>query len=187
MVLMKRSIVGVFLLLLAGGAFSARAQVVPSATKGQFSITAGALGSVFQPDYSIVNGPGTSPNRLYGVGGYVDLKFSRWLQFEAEGRWLRFNTLNNVTEESYLIGPRFPIHHFHFLRATPYVKALAGAGNGNFLTAPSLAVAYGAGVDCKLSKHIYVRAFDFEYQQWRVTPTQLWPYGASVGIGYKIF
>ena len=172
---------------------TAGAQVVPSATARQFSVTAGALGSVFQPDFSVSNGVGTSPNRLYGVGAYVDVKFTRWVQLEAEGRWLRFNTTlangynEGNGEDTYLIGPRIPIHHFRFLHATPYGKVLFGLGNGTFLTAPAFNIAYGGGVDLRLTKRLSLRAFDFEYQQWHVTPKALWPYGGSVGIGYKIF
>jgi opacity protein-like surface antigen len=54
-------------------------------------------------------------------------------------------------------------------------------------------IAYGGGVDFKLTKRISARG-DFEYQQWPQWPdipgipnSPLYPYGASVGIGYKIF
>ena len=151
------------------------------------SLTAGALGSVFQPGFSAIGGPGEAPNRIYGAGAYADVRFSRWVQFEGEGRWMHLNTLYGVNEDTYLAGPRIPLHTFHFLRATPYAKALVGLGYGKFLTNPALTVAYGGGVDLRLTKKISIRAGDFEYQQWRVTPTTLWPYGVSVGIGYKIF
>ena len=44
------------------------------------------LGSVFQPDYA-GNGIAESCSQCtcYGVGAYVDLKFSRWVQVEGEG------------------------------------------------------------------------------------------------------
>ena len=63
---------------------------------------------------------------------------------------------------------------------------LVGIGSGSFLTGRTLAVAYGGGVDYRLTRRFTLRAFDFEYQQWRVTPT-LYPYGGSVGLSYKIF
>jgi hypothetical protein len=139
---------------------------------------------MFQPDYAGEGIAQTSPNRLYGVGAYVDARFSRWVQIEAEGRWLRFNQYLGIDENSYLIGPRIPIKTFH--RLTPYGKVLVGAGTGSFLTGQSFVISYGGGVDYRLSRKFTLRAFDFEYQQWNVTPT-LWPYGGSVGLSYKIF
>jgi opacity protein-like surface antigen len=178
----------VFILLAAA---SARAQVVPSATNGRLSLTAGALGSVFQPDYAGFGVPETAPNRLYGVGAFVDVRFTRWIQVEAEGRWLRFNEFEGINEDNYLIGPRLPIHHFRFLHATPYGKALVGVARMNFEDNDAWGrftdIAYGGGVDFQLNKRFSARG-DFEYQQWpKWLNTSLYPYGASVGIGYKIF
>ncbi len=137
-----------------------------------------------QPDYAGEGIAQTSPNRLYGVGAYVDARFSRWLQIEAEGRWLRFNEYKNINEDSYQIGPRVPIATFHGV--TPYGKFLVGLGSGDFLTGNTLVLTYGGGVDYRLSRRLTLRAIDFEYQQWRVNPL-LSPYGGSVGIGYRIF
>ncbi len=158
--------------------------MVPAATSNSFTLTAGGLGSAFQPDYAGEGIAQTSPNRLYGFGAYVDARFTRWVQLEAEGRWLRFNPYLGINENDYLIGPRIPIVTFH--RVTPYGKFLVGMGNGSFLTGSTFVLAYGGGVDYRLSRRFTVRAFDFEYQQWQVTPT-LHPYGGSVGLSYKIF
>jgi hypothetical protein len=199
--MMKRptlaSTVVLFCILFAAGA--ARAQVVPSATRGHLSLTAGGLASVFQPDYECCGIAGTASNRLYGVGAFVDVRFSRWFQVEGEGRWLRFNEWEGVDQDNYLIGPRLPIHRFQFLHATPYVKVLAGMGRMNFEDNGGLGryadIAYGGGVDFRLTKRFSARG-DFEYQQWPRWPnipesgianTTLFPYGASVGVGYKIF
>ena len=142
--------------------------------------------SAFQPDfYALYDVPGESPNRLYGGGAYVDVHFSRWLQIEAEGRWLHFNELFGINENTYLIGPRIAPYTFH--KFTPYGKALIGLGNGSLLTGTTLTIAYGGGVDYRLTRRLTLRCFDFEYQQWRVTPTALYPYGGSVGLSYKIF
>ena len=178
-------------ILLAAGTLSASAQVAPAATSRQLSITVGGLGSVFQPDYGGGGFAGTSPNRLYGLGTYVDVRFTRWFQVEAEGRWLRFNQLDNINQSNYLIGPRLPIRRFW--RATPYAKVLVGLGDMNFeygeATGRYTDIAYGGGVDIKMTRRISVRAFDFEYQQWPrwFNGQQLYPYGASVGVSYKIF
>lgn len=139
---------------------------------------------MFQPDYAGLGVAQTSPQSLFGAGAYVDAKFSRWAQLEAEGRWMRFNTYLGINENTYLIGPRVPICSFHGL--SPYGKFLVGFGNGSFLTGNTFVLSYGGGVDYQLSKRLTLRAFDFEFQQWRVTPT-LYPYGGSVGISYKIF
>lgn len=175
-----------FCVLLASYPVSARAQVVPAATRSGLSLSAGGLGSAFQPDLTYAEGAeaGTSPNRLYGFGGYVDARFSRWVQIEAEGRWLHFNQFQGINENSYLIGPRIPIHDFHGW--TPYGKALVGFGTSSYLNGRAGAFAFGGGVDYRLTRKLTLRAFDFEYQRWSVTPT-LWPYGGSVGISYKIF
>lgn len=200
-VTMKRptlaSTLALFLILFAAGAAAARAQVVPSATRGHLSLTAGALASAFQPDYACCAVPATAPNRLYGLGAFVDVRFTRWVQIEAEGRWLRFNEFEGIDQDNYLIGPRLPIHDFRFLNATPYVKVLAGMAKMNFEDNDGhgkyAALAYGGGVDFRLSKRFSARG-DFEYQQWPRWPnaigfanTTLFPYGASVGVGYRVF
>jgi opacity protein-like surface antigen len=163
------------------------------------------MGSIFQPDFK---GNWTPTNNqwiptaeasdwaLIGIGAYVDVKFSRWLQFEGEARFSRFNQYQNIHQDNYLVGPRIPIHRYG--RFTPYAKALVGitsmdmgpnpndAGpdpTGRFLT-----IAYGGGVDMKLTKRFTLRPVDVEYQQvpsWFGSSVS--PYGASVGIGYKIF
>jgi hypothetical protein len=187
---MKRLIVLSFATLL--GVASASAQVEPSAFQRQLSITAGAFASGFQPDYAGGLIAQTAPNRLYGVGAYVDVKFTRWIQIEGEGRWLRFNQFNNINESNYLIGPRLPIRRLRFWRATPYAKALIGLGKMNFeyneATGSFTDIAYGGGLDIRVTRKISLRAVDFEYQEWpKWVNSSLYPYGVSVGVGYKIF
>jgi opacity protein-like surface antigen len=196
MVPIRRFIAAFFAFLFAAGVLCSHAQVVPSANRGKFSLTAGGLGSVFQPDYAGLGEPETSPQRLYGAGAFVDLKFTHWIQIEAEGRWLRFNTFNGIDEDTYLAGPRLPIHRFRFFGATPYVKALAGYGRMTFENKHGwgryTAVAYGGGVDFRVTKRISARLPDFEYQQWpnwsegTKKSYTLWPYGLSVGVSYRI-
>jgi Outer membrane protein beta-barrel domain len=186
----------VFLLIsafLAAGTSNLRAQVVAAATGRQLSISAGGMVSGFQPDYAGGGIAETSPNRLYGFGAYVDVKFTRWFQVEGEARWLKLNQLANINQSNYLIGPRLPIQKLHFWRATPYAKVLIGLGDMNFefneATGRFTDIAYGGGLDVKLTRRISLRAIDFEYQQWPrwINNQQLFPYGASVGIGYKVF
>jgi len=199
---MKRSSFLLSCLLLAVAAASAPAQVVPSAKGNRVSITVGAIGSVFQPDfvagYWALGSDGLyypvahSANQpLFGPGAFVDVRFTRWVQIEAEGRWLRLNQFEGVHQDNYLIGPRVPV--YHFWKATLYGKALGGFSkmtidptidaHGTFTT-----IAFGGGMDVKLTKRISIRAFDGEYQYWPAWGnSKLFPYGASAGIGYKIF
>jgi hypothetical protein len=192
-------------ILLATAAVPARAQAVPSATAGRFSITAGGTASIFQPDFAgdwscakpcSSSAPlwypvaASSNQPLFGVGAYVDMKFSRWVQLEAEGRWLRFNQFDNIHQDNYLIGPRVPV--YHFWKSTVYAKALAGASkmtldsggdHGTFTD-----VAFGGGMDIKMTKRLSLRLPDLEYHYWPTWGNStLSPYGASVGIGYRIF
>lgn len=190
-VMMKRSLVALFSILSAAGAVSARAQVVPSATRGQISITVGGMASMFQPDYAGNGVREVAPNRLYGVGTYVDVRFTRWIQLEAEGRWLRFNQFENIYQDNYLIGERLPIHRYKFMNATPYVKALGGFSQMNFENNVAWGrftdFAFGGGVDFQVTKKISVRG-DFESQTWPSwLSSSLYPYGGSVGVGYKLF
>ena len=195
---MKRSAVLLFSILFAAGAVAARAQVAAAATTRQFSITAGGMVSIFQPDfegdwqppsyqYPVAH---TSPYPLFGAGAYVDVKFRRWVQLEAEGRWLRFNQYGGISQDNYLIGPRVPV--FHFWRSSVYAKALGGYAKMNFDNLGDKGsftdLAFGGGMDVKLTKRLSLRAVDFEYQYYpRWSNSSLSPYGASVGIGYKIF
>jgi hypothetical protein len=170
-----------FILFFAGFSFS-HAQVAPSAVRGGFSVDAGGIGSLFRPDYG--------SNNLFGVGAYVDLRFTRWVQAEAEGRWLRFNEFEDVWQDNYLIGPRLPLHTYG--RFTPYGKVLFGMGSMNFQYNYAYGrftdIAYGGGVDMQLTRRITLRPIDFEYQQWpHWVDGALYPWGFSAGVSYRVF
>jgi hypothetical protein len=203
---MRRFAVLLFSILLAAGAVDLRAQAVPAATARQFSITAGGMASIFQPDFTGLWGgkqcqPSSLPEvcfpvahasnqPLFGAGVYVDVRLTRWFQIEAEGRWQRFNQFDDIYQDNYLIGPRVPV--FHFRRSNVYAKALAGYSKMNFDTfndhGKFTDLAFGGGMDVKLTKRLSFRAVDVEYQYWPLWGNStLSPYGASMGIGYKIF
>jgi len=197
---MRHSAVLMLSILLAFGTAALHAQAVPAAASHGLSLTVGATGSIFQPDFAgdweaktplspFYPVAEASSQPLFGVGAFVDLKVTRWIQFEAEGRWQRFNQYLSISQDNYLAGPRVPVYRFH--RSSFYVKALAGLSkmtfddlgdHGNFTT-----IAFGGGMDYKLNKRFSLRA-DGEYQYWPSWGNgTLKPYGASVGIGYKIF
>jgi hypothetical protein len=190
---MNRSIATLVCIVLGSLAVSACGQVVPSATARRLTVDAGGFASAFQPDYAGNGIAQTSPNRLYGIGAYVDVKFTRWIQVEAEGRWLNFNdqfstggiTVNNG-ENNYLIGPRVPFSVPRVPRLKVYGKGMIGFSSASFLVGRTMTFAYGGGLDYRLSRRFTLRPIDFEYQEMRVTPT-LYPYGISVGLSYKVF
>ena len=76
----------------------------------------------------------------------------------------------NINEDNYLIGPRVPILRSLHGRFTPYGKVLFGFANMNFEYSYAYGrftdIAYGGGVDLKLTQAVHLRALDFEYQQW---------------------
>ena len=196
---MKRLIFALIFLLVVGTA-CAFAQVVPSAIHRQFSLSAGGTVSVFQPDFEgnwncsdnyCTPAAQASSNGLIGIGAFVDVKLTRWVQLEAEGRWQRFNKFQGITQDNYLVGPHVPV--FRFWKSTLYGKALGGFSEMRFSSDPKehghfTTAAFGGGMDVKLTKRISLRAFDAEYQYWPSwSNTTLSPYGVSAGIGYKIF
>ncbi|MGP8252103.1 MAG: outer membrane beta-barrel protein [Terracidiphilus sp.] len=182
---MKRFVSALFSLILVSAAVSASAQVVSAAHHRGLSIDAGGEASAFQPDYDGTGFAQTSPYRIYGFGAFFDVHFSRWVQIEGEGHWLRFNEFQNIGQNTYMIGPKVPIIDFH--RWTPYGKFLIGWGSGpGWLNGKATAFAYGGGVEYRLTKRLTVRPFDFEEEDWHTIPT-LHPYGASAGISYRVF
>lgn len=188
---MKRFSFSLLCFVFAAAAVSTHAQVAPAAYSSGWSLSAGGEGSAFQPDYTDADAAVISPNRLYGIGAYADMRFTRWVQVEGEARWMRFNQDSFGTnppvpngETVYQIGPRIPIHTWG--KFTPYGKVLWGLASADFLTGTSQVLTFGGGLDYRLNRKFTLRAFDFEYQRWNVTPT-LYPYGGSVGLSYRIF
>ena len=154
--LMKRSISGVVFLVLAVSAVCAHAQTVPDAYARGLSINAGGMLSGFQPDYNGTGVPAAAPPSNYtaGIGTYVDVKFTPWVQLEAEARWMRLNEFDkSIYEDNYLIGPRLPIYRAHFWKATPYAKGMFGYGKLNFEDNNGwgryTAIAIGGGLDLR--------------------------------------
>jgi opacity protein-like surface antigen len=198
---MSRFSVLVVSILLAAASVAAPAQVLATATAHQVSITAGGMVSIFQTDYTGLLNPSSSGLSYYpaaqsssqplvGVGAYVDVKLTRWVQLEAEGRWQRFNQYSGISQDNYLIGPRLPV--YHFWRSSVYAKALAGSSKMNFDSygdnGTFTALAFGGGMDVKLTRRLSVRLVDVEYQYWpEWGNSSLSPYGASMGVGYRIF
>lgn len=197
---MKRSVFAFLFLLVAASALTASAQVVPSAFARGLSINAGGEASGFQPDYIGTGVPAQAGFHGYmaGIGTYVDVKITPWIQFEGEARWMRFNKpVGGIYQDNYLIGPRLPIYRAHFWKATPYAKAMVGYGKLNFEDGNGWGrytdIAFGGGLDIKMSRRLTLRAPDFEYQIWpnwsegTAQTYTLKPYGLSIGVAYRVF
>ncbi len=168
--------------LMGAGVASMQAQVVPSVIKSPISLTVGGTVSAFDPDYI--------QNKLVGVGAFVDVSIFHGIGVEAEGRWQRFHETAEISQDNYLIGPRVQVLHFWRLR--PYAKALGGFSNMNFEqgigTGRFTTLAFGGGVDIKVTRRWSVRAIDAEYQYWpSFLGGSLSPYGVSAGVSYRIF
>ncbi len=161
---------------------SLHAQVKPAVFRSPFSLTVGGTASGFAPDYV--------PQKLIGVGAYVDVNIFHGIGVEAEGRWQRFNSYQSITQDNYLIGPRVKV--LSFWKARPYVKVLGGFSTMNFeqsiASGRFSTLAGGGGIDLQLTRRISLRAIDAEYQWWpKFLGGSLKPYGVSVGVGYRVF
>ena len=126
--------------------------------------------------------------KMLGVTGFVDADGRRRLGIEAEGRWVEFHQSNDVHVETYSIGVRY---HFGKSRFQPYVKGLVGFGDFNFpynLATGRFLVVTGGGTDIRLSRRIYIRAVDFEYQTWpQFTFGAMTTLNGSAGLRVRVF
>lgn len=168
--------------LLAAWAFPqhAAAQAQAPATGPGSYLSVGGTVSVFQADYG--------RQHIGGVTMFADMNPTWRYGTEAEVRYLRYNTDQQVTQTNYFIGPRIAIRPGPL---RPYVKYLVGAGHivlpfhygeGTFFT-----MAPGGGVEYMLNDRWTVRVVDFEYQMWHNFPYgELRPYGVSAGVTFRI-
>jgi len=180
--LIKRLIAVAALALLPAALFG---QAAPAVRGGVPPLWAGGYLSDFHSDYS--------PDRLLGVGVYVDWNLFGKLGAEGEARWLRFHQDLGTHEDNYLVGPRYSYRRGKYV---PYVKFLMGAGELNFPSGEGhggyFAMVPGGGLDYRLNYRFTVRG-DYEYQFWPSAPGGglpthgLTPNGFSIGIGYRIF
>lgn len=162
-------------------AHTARAQVVPSADAGGYRISAGGMVSGFKLGYD--------QRKLGGYSVFVDVDTIRGLGVEGEAHWLELNKFANEHVETYSAGLRY---HRNWGKSQPYVKGLIGFGDMNFpydyATGRYTVLTLGGGLDYRLSRRIYLRAADLEYQNWpEFTFGSMSNVGVSTGIRVRIF
>jgi hypothetical protein len=172
------SIVSALLLMFV--ATPATAQAVPTATGPGATIVAGVGGSLFYSPYSQRN--------LCGAHLFVDVQPHWRFGVEAEARYLRLHTSEELTEKNYLAGPRVLIRSGRY---QPYAKFLIGDGHievpFNYAHGDFLALVPGVGLDLTVNDYINIRVFDVEYQLWHDFPFgNMSPYGVSAGVSVRV-
>lgn len=164
------------------GQHRVQAQALPTATGPGSNVTLGGAFSIYQEDYG--------KQYLGGASIYTDVHPYWRYGVEGEARWLRLNQSEQVTESSYLVGPRVIVSR-HASAFEPYVKLLVGAGRislpFHYAQGGFFAYAPGGGIDLSVSRYVKVRAIDFEYQRWPDFPYgPLRPYGISFGMSLRL-
>lgn len=143
-------------------------------------IQAGAGVAVLNPDYTKGN--------VIGFSGWGDYDFSKWVGLEFSAHLGEFITPGDITENSYMLGPRLTYRRHKF---TVYGKAMVGRStitNQNYNLSSSYNMfAFGGGLEYRLLRKINIRVIDFEQQQWPdFRPDALTPTVATIGASYII-
>lgn len=160
---------------------AAWAQVVPAADAGGYRLSAGGMVSGFKLGYD--------QRKLGGYSFFVDVDTIRGLGVEGEAHWLELHQFANEHVETYSAGLRY---HRNWGKSQPYVKGLVGFGDINFphdyATGRYTVLTLGGGLDYRLSRRIYFRVADVEYQNWpEFTFGSMSNVGVSTGVRVRIF
>jgi hypothetical protein len=157
------------------------AQAIPTATRLGGSIQLGVGGYISNPDFGQSN--------IKGLTFYGDIDYGTHLGLEGV---IHYSVLtpSDVSENSYVAGPRYSIRHKRF---RGYAKVLFGAGHfglqeGSFAnpnTSTYFEYVLGGGLEYRATHHINVRVFDFEAQKWpSFADHGLSPYVGTIGVAY---
>ena len=177
----RLTIAAVLFTLCLGFTGRVHGQATPSGDAGKAFISAGGTASGYYLQYGA--------RKMAGISGFVDVDTRRRIGFEAEGRWLEFNQTSNVHAETYSAGPRY---HMNFGEFQPYAKGMIGLGEFNFpynlAHGNYVVVIAGGGLDYHLTRRIFVRVADVEYQYWpQFTFGAMSSIGVSSGIRVRVF
>jgi len=177
--LKRHILVGCFACVLSLATWS-HGQAIPTASRVG-SIQLGAAGTYAIPDFGQHN--------IGQVTFYGDFDLPLNLGIEGVIHY-SVNTPSDVSENSYLVGPRYILRRKRF---EGYGKVLFGAGHfglqaGSFAnpnTSTYFEYAVGAGIDIHVKRHINIRAFDFEAQKWPTFGANgLSPFAYTAGAAY---
>jgi opacity protein-like surface antigen len=159
----------------------AHAQAIPTASS-RGALQVGGGWSFAKPDYG--------QRTIQGISGFADWDFGLHWGIEADAHYIALITPTDLAENSYMAGPRiiYPRGRFKL-----YAKGLVGVGdlvvqeqqdNIGQSSQTNFAYAIGGGLDINATRHIAVRAIDFEYQHWNYL-TGLTPTVFTVGAAYR--
>ncbi len=175
-----RFLLGALVVLCVAGGRLCSAQAVPTATR-EATAQVGAAVSIASPDFG----------QLYikGVSIFGDVDVGNHLGVEADVHLVSYITPTDIGQDTYLLGPRYS---FHYRRLTPYAKVVFGLGQFQYQydNIPHYHENYfvygvGGGLDVRVTRHIVVRAIDFEAQRWPGYRTNgLTPYVTTFGVAY---
>jgi len=177
--LKRHTLIGCFACVLSMTTWM-HAQAVPTASRVG-SIALGVGGTIINPDFG--------QSKIEAITFFGDVNFLHSVGVEGVIHY-SVNTPSDVSENSYIIGPRYIWRH---KRVEGYAKALVGVGHfglqqGSFAnpnTATYFEYALGGGIDIRVARHINIRAIDFEAQKWPgFHPNTLSPYGGTIGVSY---
>ncbi len=177
---MKRHIFIVCVACVIGLTTWSHGQAIPTASR-LGSIQFGVAGTVTSPDFG--------QSKIEQVTFYGDINLQHNIGVEGVIHY-SVNTPDDVSENSYLIGPRYIVRHN---RIEGYAKVLFGAGHfglqsGSYAdpnTATYFEYVLGGGLDIRATRHINIRAFDFEFQKWPTFGANgLTPLSSTIGVAY---
>ena len=156
------------------------AQAVPTATRAA-TAQVGAGVSLASPDY------GT--RYIKGVSVFGDLDLGAHLGAEFDVHLVSYITPTDIGQDTYLVGPRYTYRRKHL---NVYGKGLLGLGTFQYQydNIPHYHDSYfiyalGGGLDVDLSRHVVLRAIDFEAQRWPgYRQDGLTPFVTTFGLAY---
>lgn len=157
------------------------AQAKPTATTTAVVQVGGGY-SYARPDYG--------QRSIQGISAFADYDIGLHYGVEADFHYLALYTPQDLAENTFLIGPRviLPRGRYKF-----YAKAMFGVGdlviqnqqnNIGREAGSNFAYAVGGGVEMHATRHIVIRAIDFEYQHWNYL-TGLTPLVLTTGVAYR--
>lgn len=161
---------------------TATGQAKPAGVGPGLYTTVGIAGSVYRSDYGKLT--------FFAPTIYIDANIHRYVGVEAEARFLRYGGKNGVTQDTYLIGPKYSFKPEGWV---PYVKMPVGLGRMKFpydlATGNYFVLAPGGGLEYWThNDNIHIRVVDVEYQMWpQFTFGTLHPYGVSAGVSFRIW